>query len=181
MSIPTIIRTRRLTLRPFTVQDIDPLFQILQQPDILRYFPPQPRPPTPPPRTAAERLIAGQLEDWEKNGYGWWGVELKDKPGLVGWCGLGYLPDSDETEVAYLLSQEIWGQGLATEGAQASLAFGFERFQFPFIIGLTHPGNIASQRVLEKCGLQFVEEKAYFGIDCYRYVLTHDDWRDMTS
>jgi ribosomal-protein-alanine N-acetyltransferase len=175
MAIPTIT-TQRLVLRPFTERDIDPLFQILQQPDIMRYFPPQPRPPNPPPRATAERLITGQLGDWEKNGYGWWAVELVDKPGLLGWCGLGYLPESDETEVAYLLRKKVWGQGLATEGAKASLAFGFEHFRFPLVIGLTHPDNIASQRVLEKCGLQFVEEKVYFGIDCYRYVLERDNW-----
>lgn len=175
MDIPTIC-TDRLTLRPFTGQDITPLFEILQQPDVLRYFPPQPRPPKPPPRQAAERMIGEQLQEWQERGYGWWAVELKGQPNLLGWCGLGYLSDTDETEVAYLLRREVWGQGLATEGARASLAWGFERFAFDFVVGLTHPDNVASQRVLEKCGLRFVERKVYFGMECCRYVIKKEDW-----
>ncbi len=177
MNIPTIT-TKRLRLRPFVLDDIDSLHQIVQQPDIMLYFPPQPRPANPPPREAIERLIDRQLQDWQVNGYAWWAVEFKDKPGLLGWCGLGYLPETDETEVAYLLRREVWGQGLATEAAQASIDWGFAAFQFDCIIGLTHPDNIASQRVLEKCGLEFVERKEYFGMVCCRYRLERPQTAD---
>ncbi|MBN1935240.1 MAG: GNAT family N-acetyltransferase [Anaerolineae bacterium] len=180
MNIPAIA-TERLVLRPFTMDDVDPLHEIVQQPDIMRYFPPQPRPANPPLREAIERLINGQLKDWERNGYAWWAVELKDKLRLLGWCGLGYLSETDETEVAYLLRQEVWGQGLATEAAKASLAWGFQTFQFDAIIGLIHPDNIASQRVLEKCGLTFVERKDYFGMECCRYVLYRLQTADSRS
>lgn len=40
---------------------------------------------------------------------------------------------------------------------------------------MTHPENIASQRVLEKSGLHFVEKAVYFGMDCFRYVIERDD------
>lgn len=166
MSSPAIV-TERLRLRPFSAQDIGPLHTILQQPDILRYFPRSDA----PPREAIERLITRQLADWAERGYGWWGVEWRHEPGLLGWAGLGYLPETDETEVAYLLRREVWGQGLATEAATASLAFGFANFDLPFVIGITHPENRASQRVLEKSGLTFVEKTVYFGMDCYRYVI----------
>ncbi|MBN2002279.1 MAG: GNAT family N-acetyltransferase [Anaerolineae bacterium] len=161
------LTTERLRLRQFSAQDIDPLHAILQQPDILRYFPRSDA----PPREAIERLITRQLNDWEKHGYGWWAVEWTHQPGLLGWAGLGYLPETDETEVAYLLRREVWGQGLATEAATAALAFGFASFDLPLIIGITHPENRASQRVLEKSGLVFVEKTVYFGMDCYRYVI----------
>jgi len=170
MNIPTIT-TQRLTLRAFTERDSDPLFDILQQPGILRYYPR----PDPPPREAAARLVARQLAHWEEHSYGWWAVEARAEPGLLGWAGLTYLPETGETEVAYLLRKEVWGQGLATEAARASLKFGFEGFAFPFIIGLTHPDNIASQRVLEKSGLRFVEEATYFEMTCYRYVIQCSD------
>lgn len=170
MDIPSVT-TDRLALRPFTMQDVDELYAILLQPDILRYFPPQPRPLKPPPREAAERMINAQLKDWEEHGYAWWAVEMKDKPGLLGWCGLGYLPETNETEVAYLLRHDVWGKGLATEATRASLAWGFERFSFGFIVGIVHPENIASRRVLEKCGLKLAEQTVYFGMDCCRYVI----------
>jgi RimJ/RimL family protein N-acetyltransferase len=166
MDIPCVT-TERLVLRAFSEQDVDPLFDILQQPEILRYFPRTGR----PPRETAARVVARQLAHWEEHGYGWWAVELHDAPGLLGWAGLTYLPETAETEVAYLLRQEVWRRGLATEAAKASLRFGFEGFAFPFIIGITHPENIASQRVLEKSGLHFVEKAVYFGMDCFRYVI----------
>ena len=56
MDIPTRT-TARLTLRPFTTQDGDALYQILQQEGVLRYFPR----PDPPPRDRVDRFIADQL------------------------------------------------------------------------------------------------------------------------
>ena len=170
MDIPSIT-TQRLLLRSFSERDVDPLFDILQQPGILRYFPPSGR----PPREAAARIVTRQLAHWEEHSYGWWAVEFRDEPGLLGWAGLTYLPETGETEVAYLLRQEVWGRGLATEAAKMALGFGFDRFDFPFIVGLTHPENIASQRVLEKSGLHFVEKAVYFGMDCFRYVIERND------
>jgi ribosomal-protein-alanine N-acetyltransferase len=59
---------------------------------------------------------------------------------------------------------------LATEGAGVGMQFGFETLQIPTLIGIVHPENIASQRVLEKIGLQFQEEAEYFGMACYKYL-----------
>ncbi|MBN1878429.1 MAG: GNAT family N-acetyltransferase [Anaerolineae bacterium] len=171
MQIPQVA-TERLLLRPFTEQDIDPLYQILQQPDILRYFPRT----SAPPYEAVARLVNGQLKHWDDYRYGWWAVEWHDEPGLLGWAGLGYLPETGETEVAYLLRREVWGRGIATEASLTSLQFGFAGFDFPFIVGIAHPENIASQRVLEKSGLTFVERTVYFGMDCYRYVIQRNDF-----
>ncbi len=170
MDIPCIT-TERLLLRAFSEQDVDPLFDILQQSGILRYYPNS----APPPRETAARIVARQLAHWEEHGYGWWAVEFRDDPRLLGWAGLTYLPETGETEVAYLLRPEVWRRGLATEAAKAALGFGFDRFDFPFIIGLTHPENIASQRVLEKSGLCFVEEAVYFEMNCYRYIRYRDE------
>lgn len=166
MKIPTLT-TARLTLRPFTETDVDTLHHILGEKDILRYFPKS----DPPSRERVERLIAHQLEHWDEHGRGWWAVEPHAEECLIGWCGLQYLPETGETEVGYLLSKAFWGRGLATEGAQASLQYGFEHLGLGIIIGITHPENIASQRVLEKAGLSFINRAHYFGMDCFRYAV----------
>lgn len=166
--IPTLT-TARLVLRPFTLDDVDPLYEILQQEDIMAYFPGAKA----PPRAAVERLVQAQLREWEERGYGWWAVAEKDQPAhpILGWCGLGYLPDTDETEVAYLLSKDVWGQGYATEGARASVEWGFSTLDLTEIVGIVHPENVASQRVLEKLGMSRTARTEYFGMDCYRYAL----------
>ena len=175
MNIPTLT-TPRLTLRPFTEADAEPLHRILNEDGILRYFPR----PEPPDLARVQRLIAGQLRHWEEHGLGWWAVELRSTGELratgelLGWNGLQYLPDTEEVEVGYLLSRRHWGQGLATEGAQAALRFGVETLRLGSIIGIVHPENIASQRVLAKAGLTFINEADYFGMHVRRYVTTAD-------
>lgn len=90
---------------------------------------------------------------------------------LIGWTGLEYLPETGETEVAYLLSPQFWGRGIATEAARAALKYGLENTGLNSIIGLAHPDNLASRRVLEKCGLVYHDRKVYWGIELCRYSL----------
>ena len=52
------------------------------------------------------------------------------------------------------LLPDAWGHGFATEGAQAMADYGFDDLGLHRIIGVTHPGNKASQRVLMKAGLE---------------------------
>jgi len=164
-TIPTLT-TPSLTLRPFNKRDAEPLYEILQEKNLLRYYPN----PKPPNREKVRKLITQQLDHWEEHGYGWWAVEMRTNKQLIGWCGLQYLPDTEEVEVAYLLSKAYWGRGLATEGARASLQYGFEQLGLECIVGIVHPGNVASQRVLEKAGLTFVEQARYFEMECYRFI-----------
>jgi RimJ/RimL family protein N-acetyltransferase len=166
MKMPALT-TARLTLRPFAEADVDPLHCILQEEGILHYFPKS----EPPERGRVERLIAHHLTHWKEHGYGRWAVEPRAESRLIGWCGLEYLPETGETEVGYLLSKAFWGRGLATEGAQASVRYGFERLALKTIVGITHPANIASQRVLEKAGLSFTNCARYYGMDCLRYTI----------
>ena len=164
MQIPTIT-TSRLILRAFTKEDVDPLHHILGEKDILRYFPS----PSPPSRDKVEKLISARLKHWEEHGFGWWGVEPRSKKQLIGWSGLLFLPETEEIEVGYLLDKAFWGKGLATEAAQVCLQYGFEKVEAESIIAIVHPENVASQRVIEKLGMSFVDQAHYFGMDCYRY------------
>ena len=87
----------------------------------------------------------------------------------MGWCGLEFLPDTNETEVGYLLSGKFWGRGYATEAACETVLFGINRIGLEEIIPLTDPHNIASQRVLEKSGLKFTRRQVYFGMEMFRF------------
>ena len=85
--------------------------------------------PTPPPLEKVQRFLAGQQAHWEKYGYGNWGILPEGEKEIVGWAGLQFLPELNETEVGFLLDRPFWGKGYATEAALASLNFGFEQFQ----------------------------------------------------
>ncbi len=164
MQIPSI-ETARLLLRPWTMADSEAWFQLLQEPDILRYFPDT----SPPPRHKAEAYIEHHLRHWEQFGYGHWAVVTPIDEAVIGWNGLEYLPSLEQVEVAYLLSQRAWGRGYATEAARAAVRFGFETAALPAIIGLVHPDNAASIRVLEKCGLTYSDEIELWGMGLRRY------------
>jgi len=167
--ITNILKTERLKLRRFTPEDIEPLHQILLDPVMLRYFP---KSPLSSVRKRAEKMVMRQLQHWGDHNYGWWALEPINEAKLIGWCGLQHLPDTDEIEVGYLLDKAYWGQGLITEAARFSIKYAFETLDLKQIIGITHPDNTASQRVLEKAGLQFTGTNHYFGMDCYRYVIS---------
>jgi [ribosomal protein S5]-alanine N-acetyltransferase len=60
-----------------------------------------------------------------------------------------------EVEVGYGFYEPYWGQGLATEVTQACVRFGLEILRLERLVGITSPGNLASQHVLTKCGLVY--------------------------
>lgn len=164
IEIPTL-HTPHLTLRPLFPADAVMLHRIYQHEGVLQYFPN----PMPPPLEKVERFVASQQTHWEKYGYGNWGIVPEGETDLVGWAGLQFLPETNETEVGYLLDRPFWGKGYATEAARASLQFGFERFDFPEIIALVHPDNAGSLKVAAKCGLKVVERKVYWGLEMVRH------------
>jgi [ribosomal protein S5]-alanine N-acetyltransferase len=158
-------QTAHLTLRPLQPQDSEALFRIYQNGDVLRFFPN----PFPPPLEKVQKFISSQQTHWEKYGYGNWGIISKGETALIGWAGLQYLPELDETEIGFLLARPFWGKGYATEVARESLNFGFANFNLDHIIALVHPDNLASQRVIEKGGLVYLETISLWGIDLRRY------------
>jgi len=172
MNVPTVM-TERLILRPFAKKDAAELHRILNQEGILKYFPG----PGSPSMEKAQRFVAHQMEQWGEVGYAWWAVELKETGRLVGWNGLQYLPETEETEIGFLLDKDHWGQGLTTEAGLVGLRFGFETVKLAEIIALAHPENLASQRVIEKLGLRFVEEAEYFDMAVRRFVLDEMTYR----
>ena len=170
--IPTL-RTDRLILRPIIGADARSFFHNYQGEGVLRYLPN----PLQPPLEKVERFAASQQTHWDQYGYGNWGIELIGEPGLAGWAGLQFLPETQETEVGYLLGRSYWGKGYATEAAMASLQYGFEHFNFAEIIALVHPENAASLRVAKKCGMAVIERKVYWGLELVRHRLLKDEWR----
>jgi hypothetical protein len=98
-----------LILQSFMEQDSEALHRIMNEEGMLRFFPNT----KPPVREQVERPIGRQLQHWEEHAYGWWTVELREAPGLIGWHGLQHQPETDEVEAGDLLSCIEWGQDLA--------------------------------------------------------------------
>lgn len=172
MQIP-VIESNRLTMRGFKPDDLDRLASILSDPEVMRYMPGG----QPYSRERAEANLKFILRHWEKHGYGWWAVIHNAGARLIGWCGLTYVDELDETEVAYLFDRPYWNQGIGTEAAHASLRYGFEELELDRIIALAHTQNIASQRVMEKNGMVYEQELHLWGLDLVKYAITREAFR----
>ncbi|MCM3240197.1 GNAT family N-acetyltransferase [Heyndrickxia oleronia] len=57
-------------------------------------------------------------------------------------------------ELAYWIGEEFWGNGYATEAAQAILRFAFEEKKYHKVFARYFHSNLASGRVMQKLGMK---------------------------
>ena len=93
--------------------------------------------------------------DYQRNGFGRWAVINQSTEGFLGWCGLKYDENSDETDIGFRFFEHFWNKGFATESAKACIDYGFEKLNLKTIVGRAMKENMASIKVLEKIGLQY--------------------------
>lgn len=173
VEIPSI-QTPRLILRGFTPHDLEPLHTILTDRDVIRYM----LRTEPWPKEIVQKLLDKHRNHWDKHGFGWWALEFRESNELIGWCGLSVLDETEEVEIKYLIKQSHWGRGLVTEAAKRCIGYAFTELDLQMVIGLVHPDNIASRRVLEKIGLTFCNRASYFGLDPLRYTIDKKQFVD---
>lgn len=152
MNNPIIFETERLAFRRLTLDDLDDLFALYHAPDVRKYYS-EGIPDYEETRRELEWIVN---ECYPKYGFGMWATILKETGKFIGRCGLCPMDieGKEEIEVAYMLDSRYWGQGLATEAAQAILKYGFEQVGLTRLISVINPGNIASARVAEKIGMR---------------------------
>jgi ribosomal-protein-alanine N-acetyltransferase len=148
--IRTQLETPRLRLRLFTYDDVEIMYTLGSDPEIIKYAETEPAKDI---EEARQRLEEGPLYDYEKYGYGRFAVELKDTGKVIGFCGIKYLPEIDLPEVGYRYLTEYWGRGIGTEAAQACVEFARQDLKIRKLVALIIPENIASIRVAEKLGM----------------------------
>lgn len=142
--------TKRLALSEITADDGNELHELDSDPRVMQYI------------GSGRVSTLEQIDDALRRiprayllypGLGTWRATRRDNGDFVGWFALKYIPGTAEVEVGYRLRFGAWGRGLATEGARALLRHGFDDLGLYRILGVTHPDNLASQRVLLKAGL----------------------------
>ncbi|MDQ3867875.1 MAG: GNAT family N-acetyltransferase [Actinomycetota bacterium] len=120
----------------------------------------------------SEERLRRFLDHQERHGFGFWAVTLRENAAVIGDGGLIHLAfRGPEVEVGYRLKSPYWGKGYATEVARAVVAYGFDTLGLDRIVGVTHPENVASQRVLEKAGLRFEGMSVYKGKRVRKYAI----------
>lgn len=145
------VETERLTLRPWRDDDVDELVALDADPEVMRFV----TGGRPSSREWVEQRIRG-VGDHR------WMAYDRATGGFVGWFGLQPTDGvPDERELGYRLRREWWGQRLATEGSLALIDLAFTELGARRVWAQTMTVNVASRRVMERCGLRFV--RSFFG------------------
>jgi ribosomal-protein-alanine N-acetyltransferase len=169
------IETERLILRDVELTDVQGMFELDSDPEVHEFLGKKPIKTLDEAKKVIE-YIRGQ---YKKHGIGRWAIIDKQTNDFIGWSGLKYeeyVRDFHYYDLGYRLRRKYWGQGIATETAIESLKYGFEKLNLKEIGGGAEKDHVASNKILQKVGLKFIEEIEYDGVPCNWYNLSKAEW-----
>lgn len=171
-TVSALPQTKRLRLRELIEQDTDALFDVLGDPEAMRYF------PKVYTRDEAGLWIARNQQRYRIFGYGEWAVVDRDSGVMFGGCGPCWHEINDELqlEVGYHFRRRYWGHGYATEAAQAVIDWCFANVAVDHIISLIRPENEPSRKVAERNGLVAKEKTVWRGYEHLIYKMEKANW-----
>jgi RimJ/RimL family protein N-acetyltransferase len=148
---PVELHTKRCVLRPWKDSDLAPWCEMNADADVRRYF----------PSVLTHEQARGEAQRCRdaiaQRGWGMWALEAPGAFAFAGFVGLA-VPHYDApwipaVEIGWRLPRAAWGQGFATEAAQAALDFGFARLGLGEIVAIAVPSNAPSLRVMDRLGM----------------------------
>lgn len=148
-----MIETDRLLLRPWQESDLAPFAAMNADPHVRRFF------PSILTREQSDASVERFRQSQRDDGFCFFAAELRASQTFIGFVGLERIDFSlprfapRSVEIGWRLATEIWGKGLATEGASAVLRFAFDKIGLHEVVAFTVPENVPSRRVMEKLGM----------------------------
>ena len=146
-----MLRTERLVLRSWCVEDRAPYAALNADAEVRRWF------PGTLTRAESDAQVDRLQAKIEANGFGYWAVGAPGLAPFIGFVGLQPLPFeapfTPAVEIGWRLARAFWGRGFATEAARAVLAYGFGPLALDEIVAITVPDNLPSRRVMERIGM----------------------------
>jgi [ribosomal protein S5]-alanine N-acetyltransferase len=163
-----VLESERLLFRKFTMDDAELIYVLNLDPEVTKYTKDS-MADVGHAKTVLEEVIIPQYTLY---GHGRWALHLNEGNEFIGWCGLKYRPELDEIDLGYRFKKQYWGKGYATEAAKAAIEYGFNKLNLKTIRGRALPGNDASVKVLEKCGMKYMGMQNVDGYDHITYQIT---------
>lgn len=147
----TTLKTKRLILRPWREEDLEPFAQLNADPRVMEWL------IGPLSQLESNELATRIQGKIEEQGWGFWAVEVPGVADFIGFIGIAQVlfsaPFTPAVEIGWRLAYNYWGFGYATEGAKAVLDFGFQVIKLNEIVSLTVVDNMRSRHVMEKLGM----------------------------
>jgi RimJ/RimL family protein N-acetyltransferase len=146
------LETERLRLRRMTPDDAEFLHELMNEPEFITNVADRGISNlTDARRWIAEKIMPG----YERDGFGFNVIELKNIGGPIGICGLVKRESLEDVDIGYSILRAWCGKGYAYEAASAVLAYGRNILGLDRIVGITSSSNSISIHLLEKLGLHF--------------------------
>ena len=144
-----VIQTERLVLRRITNADVKEVFELRSNPETMKYIP---RPLAKTTQDALDHIATIEEKIVLNEGINW-AITLKENKNLIGLIGYYRMqPENYRAEIGYMLLPEFHGKGIITEAVKRLIKFGFEDLKLHSIEAVIDPGNLASEKVLQKTG-----------------------------
>ncbi len=174
------LETERLILREFRESETEGIFELDSNAEVHKYLGNNPI----TTYKQAEDIITFFEEQYKERGIGRFAAFEKESGEFIGWSGLKLNTGEKEElngftdfiDIGYRFIPRFWGKGYASESAFACLDFGFKEMNYDIIYGAADVENIGSNKILQKIGLQFVNEFGFKGVDVNWYELKKSDY-----
>lgn len=154
------LESLRLLYRPFELSDAHALFEMDNNPNVHKYLWQKPTLDI----DESIQIIEMLHKQYKENGIGRFATILKETGELIGWTGIKFVNDHIENgntnfyDYGYRLNEKFWNKGYATEATKAWFDYGFNEMKIETLHAYTHAENGASNHILEKNGMKFMEE-----------------------
>ena len=147
----SMIETKRLLLRHWKLEDLNPFYKINSNPQVCKFLPKQLS------ASESDEFARKIIQKFDVQGFGMFALEEKENKEFIGFTGLNIpnfeAPFMPAIEMGWRLAVDYWGKGLATEAAFAVMDYAFFELKLSEIVSFTVPENTASRRVMEKIGM----------------------------
>ncbi|MEM1412394.1 MAG: GNAT family N-acetyltransferase [Pseudomonadota bacterium] len=151
----------RLSFAPITDQDAELLFELDQDPEVMRYI-------NGGHMTTMEEVhevFIPRLNAYRNpvKGWGLWKVTVKDEQRYVGWILVrpmdffGEQPQWNDIELGWRFKRDSWGKGYATEAARAVCDAIATQDEVQKISAVAMEDNLASIGVMKKLGMRYLK------------------------
>ncbi|SIQ87042.1 Protein N-acetyltransferase, RimJ/RimL family [Rhizobium sp. RU20A] len=145
-----ILLTPRLVLRAPLEDDVDALAHLANNANIATMVSRMPHPYTVvDAQDFVRRANAGTI------GKCVYAITKADDGAFLGCCGIEGDAMGTTVELGYWLGEPYWNEGYATEAAQALTDMAFRTRDISHMDARCRVMNVASRRVIQKCGFQF--------------------------
>jgi len=162
-----VFTSERLGYRTIKENDFDDWFTLDGNSEVRSFFPSGVL-----DQQSVKDKIKKNIEFFNDNGFGQFTTIELDAGEFVGRCGFGMLP-TGEIEVGYVFLPKFWGKGLASEALIALIEWAkLNIHSVNSIVALTPTNHAASERVMQKVGMQYYKNGFKDGQECVFYKVT---------